>query len=44
MFRGKNASSNLKKSLHLGIKIKSNGCLNIGTEEVIIILFERPLM
>jgi len=36
MFRKKtiNASSNLKKGLHLGTKIKSNGCLDIGTEEV----------
>jgi len=44
MFREKNASSNLKKSLHLGTKIKSNECLDIGTEEVIIILFEQPFM
>jgi len=35
MFRKKkNASSNLKKGLHLGKKIKSNGCLDIGTEGV----------
>jgi len=33
MFRKKkNASSNLKRGLHLGTKIKSNGCLDIGTE------------
>jgi len=30
-----NASSNLKKSLHLGTKIKSNGCLNIETDGVL---------
>jgi len=37
MFRKKiiNASSNLKKSLQLGTKIKSNGCLDIETEGVI---------
>jgi len=29
-----NASSNLKRVLHLGTKIKSNECLNIGTERV----------
>jgi hypothetical protein len=37
MFRKKkviNASSNFKRGLHLGIKIKSNGCLDIGTEGV----------
>jgi len=36
MFRKKiiNASSNLKKSLHLRTKIKSNGSLDIGTEGV----------
>jgi len=37
MFRKKiiiNASSNLKKVLHLGTKIKSNECLDTGTEEV----------
>lgn len=36
MFRKKiiNASSNLKRGLHLGTKIKSNGCLRIGTEGV----------
>jgi len=36
MFRKKiiNASSNLKRSLDLGTKIKSNGCLHIGTEGV----------
>jgi len=36
MFRKKiiNASSNLKKSLHLGTKIESNECLDIGTEGV----------
>ena len=32
-----NASSNLKMSLHLGTKIKSNGCLDIGTEGVILL-------
>jgi len=39
MFRKKiiNASSNLKMSLHLGTKIKSNVCLNIGTEGVFIL-------
>jgi len=36
MFRKKiiNTSSNLKRGLHLGTKIKSNGCLDIGTEGV----------
>jgi len=36
MFKKKiiNASSNLKRGLHLGTKIKSNVCLNIGTEGV----------
>jgi len=29
-----NASSNLKRSLHLGTKIKSNRCLHIGTDGV----------
>jgi len=29
-----NVSNNLKKGLHLGTKIKSNGCLDIGTEGV----------
>jgi len=29
-----NASSNLKKGLHLGTKIKSNRCLDMGTEGV----------
>jgi len=38
MFRKKiiNASSNLKKDLHLRTKIKSNGCLNIVTEDYIV--------
>jgi hypothetical protein len=31
-----NASSNLKRGLNLGTKIKSNEWLNIGTEGVII--------
>jgi len=37
MFRKKiiNASSNLKRGLHLGTKIKSNECLDIGTERVV---------
>jgi len=36
MFRKKiiNASNNLKEDLHLGIKIKSNGGLDIETEGV----------
>jgi len=36
MFRKKiiYTSSNLKRSLHLGTKVKSNGCLDIGTEGV----------
>jgi hypothetical protein len=36
MFRKKiiNASSNLKRGLDLGTKIKSNGWLDIGTEGV----------
>ena len=29
-----NASSNFKRSLHLGTKIKSNRCLHIGTDGV----------
>jgi len=35
MFRKKiiNASNNLKRNLHLETKIKSNGCLGIGSEE-----------
>jgi len=47
MFRKKiiNASSNLKRSLHLGTKIKSNEWLDIGTNGVINreIIFEQPL-
>jgi len=37
MFRKKiiNASSNLKRDLHLGTKIKSNECLNIGMEGIL---------
>jgi len=34
MFKKKNASSNLKRSLHLETKIKSNEYLGIGTEGV----------
>jgi len=30
----KNASSNLKRGLHLGTKLKSNECTNIRTEGV----------
>jgi len=30
-----NASSNLKRGLHLRTKIKSNACLDIGTEGVV---------
>jgi len=30
-----NDSSNLKEGLHLGTKIKSNGCLSIGTKGVL---------
>jgi hypothetical protein len=39
MFRKKiiNVFSNLKRSLHLGTKIKSNQCLDIGTDGVLII-------
>jgi len=42
MFREKiiNASSNLKTGLHLGTKIKSNGCLDIGTEGVYALIFQ----
>jgi len=41
MFREKiiNASSNLKMSLHLKTKIKSNRCLDIGTEVIHKFLF-----
>jgi len=37
MFRKKiiNASSNSKKDLHVGTKIKSDECLNIGTNRVL---------
>jgi len=37
MFRKKiiNASNNLKKGLHIEIKIKSNGCLDIEMEGVV---------
>ncbi len=36
MFRKKiiNAYSNLKRGLQLGTKIKSNECLDIGTEQI----------
>jgi len=45
MFKKKiiNISNNLKKSLHLEIKIKSNVCLDIRTKKIIYIqelLFE----
>lgn len=42
MFRKKiiNASSNLKRGLHLGTKIKLNGCLDIRTEGVLTLIWK----
>jgi len=39
-----NVSSNLKRGLHLGTKIKSNGCLDIGTEGVKNMCLDRTIM
>jgi len=45
MFREKiiNVSSNLKRGLHLGTKIKSNECLDIETEGVLFIMRLRGM-